>query len=337
MSKKKTILFLTLAAIAALIILTVAASGNRSSGELNARVEVKDSKADPEYAQASINLEKGGTYNISSGWLKNGELPGFVTGLIVYSEDGKEIFKTDGAALSIESKQLELDAGKYLFRYTFLASPESYEAYIRAHYPNREAGDIDYGIFRDGTWSMSYSIGITESRPYLKGLVMACGMLIGCLLIVLVKALSSSGKSTIREFDERELAIREKSFRYGFFALLIYFVLLMFVYGIGVDIPVETPLLIFTGIVIGICVMATYSIINDAYIHDENRKFFYISFGILAIANSVLSILNIVHGGVSENGVLTFSGCCIILCTIAVIYILVVLIIRNIRERENDV
>ena len=115
---------------------------------------------------------------------------------------------------------------------------------------------------------------------------------------------------------------------YGFWTLLEAF---------SIEIPLSKTLLIFLGVAVGVAVMLTNSIMKDAYFKlNENRKCFIAFFIFIGIFNIGIGIVHIVRGTFIDNGVVTASGSLNLLCGLLIGYLLVLLLIKKIKDKKEE-
>ena len=85
---------------------------------------------------------------------------------------------------------------------------------------------------------------------------------------------------------------------------------LMVCHGTGVELPIDVPLQLLTGLLVSASVLATIMIFKDAYFRlDENRTAWILFLAGFAILNFVIGVINIVNHNVLKDGVLSFMGC----------------------------
>jgi hypothetical protein len=146
-------------------------------------------------------------------------------------------------------------------------------------------------------------------------IALGCGMLIGLVLVAIILKVTKKDGSIKCKYDERQELARGKGFKYSFFTLLIYNVILAF--GISAQ---ETTLnhlilmmLILLGCGISIAVYVTYCIWKEAYISlNENKTRVLIAFMLIALSNFVIGFVNISNTGntqISLGWVNVFCGC----------------------------
>ncbi len=334
--KAKSIIGIVAAILVAVTAMMIIMPKNNFSSKLNTVVEVKNSVAKPEYSQTVVNVSKDGTYTISADWWME-NTPGFVTGLIVTDEAGNNVFSVTGGMLTADSRPMDLKKGQYLFKFEPLASGDAYRAYCAEHFSGEDMGDIDEDLFTDGTWNMQYKVSINEyfKNAYLAGLI--CGVVIGILLVALVVVVMRKENAPAKKYDERQIAAQGEAFKYGFYTLGIYMLVLMVCHGTGVELPIDVPLQLLTGLLVSASVLATIMILKDAYFRlDENRTAWILFLAGFAILNFVIGVINIVNHNVLKDGVLSFMGCTNLLCGVVMLYLLAVILVKTVKDREED-
>ncbi|MCF0123147.1 MAG: hypothetical protein HUJ67_03445 [Ruminiclostridium sp.] len=121
------------------------------------------------------------------------------------------------------------------------------------------------------------------------GLAVAFAALFFLLLLVVRK------KQLIikAEYDERQVAARGKAFRAGFFAMVLYFGVLMVVSIFGLELTVKyTVPVIFGGIIFGTAVFAVMAVIHDAYFQLHEKKSQQYTLILMTVANIASGLTN---------------------------------------------
>ncbi len=337
MSKKsKKILVIVVALLAIITFLIVVAPTHDYSSKIHNVIEVKDSEAQPSVFQTNLTLKEDGKYQISADWWQD-ETPGFVTGLIVYDEAGTEVFSVTGGMLNADSSVMDLKKGKYAFKFTCLGSVEAYNEYARANFSDGEIADIPADFFKPGSYEMDYEVRIAEAMGNAYIIYLLCGVAVGLLLVALIIIASRKDEIGKKKYDERQIAAQGMAYKLAFYTMLVYYALLMILFGAGVSLPVDNALLVFFGIALSAAVFATYAIAKDAYFSlNENSRSMLIMFSLMAVANILLGVLRIVSGEFMEDGVVTFTSAGNLICGVMLAYILAVIVIKGITDKEED-
>ena len=342
MSKKnKKILVILLAVIAVFVTMIVLMPESGYSKKMTTVVKVENAKASPEYLRMVVEIKKSGNYILNPDWLDN-DKPGFLTGFSMADESGKIVYSIAGGLLKNDSAPVELAAGKYTCRFDYICSNEDFSAYASEHsaYAAQSPviGEIpvDSDWFADGTWEMVYSLNVFQANRFNDIISISCGVILGLLLVALIVTISRDENATVQKYDERQVAEQGKAYKYGFYAMVAYLTILAILSDV-LSKYAEIKLLIFIGILVGGAVTVTYSILHDAYFRlDESRRFYIIFFAIISAFNIGLGIIQITKGQAFEEGVLTFTGGMNLICGIFILYVMIVLLIKKLHDREES-
>ena len=337
MSKKgKTLLVLVALLLAAVSVMIAIAPKNNYSAKLNTVVDVSGAETQPGFTQTVLTVKKDGLYQFSADWWMD-EAPGFVTGLIVYDEAGNSVFSVTGNMLSADSAIRNLKKGRYTFRFQPLTSAEAYRAYVTENFPGEEIGEVDESVFFDGTFNMCYLVEIKEYMKNAKLISTLFGVVVGCLLVAIVLVASKKETPAIGKYDERQIAAQGEAFKYGFYTMMVYMLILLICHASGVDIPLETGLQILVGILISAAVLATILIMKDAYFRlDENRIGWIMFFVAMALLNLVIGAVNIMNGNNIADGKLTTAGNANLFCGVVLAYLLIVILVKTVKDRKEE-
>lgn len=144
---------------------------------------------------------------------------------------------------------------------------------------------------------MDYQLG------YILGFAVVLGILIS---ILAYKGINQDNKAKPK-YDERQKAVRGKSFTYGFYASAIasFLFMLMHLFGLG---NFWGPYGYFTIIIIGIIVQMTHAIFHDAYLGlNTNARKYIIFMSIISVINIAAAVSGIISGEMFRDGVLNDS------------------------------
>ena len=173
------------------------------------------------------------------------------------------------------------------------------------------------------------------STAMLAGVI--CGVLVGLVLVVIILKWVRGDGSKKCKFDERQELVRGTSFKYGFFALIIYNGAYILASMALEKLPFDTATGMFFGICIGVMVFAAYGIWHDGYLAlNEKPARVMIAFTLIGIVNLALGIRSFVAGDAFVDGQLTFRGINLF-CGLLVVFIGVVYLLKWIKDvREGD-
>lgn len=166
-----------------------------------------------------------------------------------------------------------------------------------------------------------------------------CGVLVGLLLAFGILKFCNRNKKAKTEYDERQQRIRGKAYKYGFYTMMIYN-LLMGMTAIGdIPLPLSTGIICFCGLMAGACVVIAYTIWNDAYWGINSNPIRYLIIFVLALLiNAAIAVKAIVSGDMIVDGQL--QGAFInLLCALLFVFVAVLLLIKKsvgFDENEED-
>ncbi len=326
-----------LAVVLAVVLLASAICLGTLSGEyvnLRQMIVAEDGQCAVLPVTAELEVEKEGRYVFDGGWSTDKD--GFITGLYVTASDGSEPFAMTADSCDFRSERIELPAGICTVTLEFLTNALQAEEFCRVHNLPEVSSISDYTFAKDGTWTVDYEVGITVNpvAPYALGLIF--GGIIGCIIAAIVLFITRNGESAKCEFDERQEAIRGTGYKYGFVTLVSYMVLWMIFDLFEVELPFTRVIGSFIGIIIAFAVAITYWIINDAYFSlNDNKPRLMIAFSLISVANIIIGVINAIEGRCVENGKLTI-GSLNIICSILLLYVFVVILIRQRLAAKED-
>ncbi len=341
MSKKaRKVLALAIALVMAIAALFPLSSTRESGSYFEDEFDVVDSKVVPEYkatpggGSTSFDKDVYGFYRVV---VSSEPEEGIIIGFCVKDSAGNQVFCLTGNSYDAESTMLMFKADEeYTEEFEVLTSKESYEKYVKEHFDDGEVGDIDESFFKDGHYKVSYRIEVKERVKHAREFSLIAGFIIGILLVMIAFTVAKNDEVQI-EYDERQIAMQGKSYKYAFFAMLGYYGFWMLLEAFSISIPASKTLIIFLGVAVGIAVMLTNSIMKDAYFKlNENRKCFIGFFIFIGILNIGIGVTHIVRGTFIDEGVVTASGSLNLLCGLLIGYLLVLLLIKKIKDKRDE-
>ena len=336
MSKKiKLIMIASVISLIAFTVLIAVAPKHGYSINMNPLVEVKDSKASPEYNTYNvqkIKLNANGTYILKADWSDN-EMPGFITGLTLTDEAGKTLYSISGGLLSFDTEPIRLKAGNYTIRLEYLCNVDSYNAFQREN--SLKEGSVDESWFRDGTWHMSYRISVKEGSKATDAVMVCCGVVIAAMLIFTIITVATDDSSGKHKYDERQIAMQGKAYKLGFFTTIAVNMGLMTFSGYLGNFA-EIGVYMLLSVFVGVCVTLTNLIMNDAYFRlGENKALFLVVVALFAAINLGLGIRNILTGSIFTNGVLSFAGTANFILGLMIVYIFIILLVKKVKDSRE--
>ncbi len=162
------------------------------------------------------------------------------------------------------------------------------------------------------------------------------GVFVGIVIVAILLKLTKTDKSRKCRYDERQQLIRGTAYRYGFFSMMVINVLAIIFDSGEMPLPVESGVIHYVSILVGVGVYASYCILKDSYFAlNENKKVIMLVFCLVGIINFCGGILQIAHGNMIENGVVN-SNCINFLCGILFIVIFIILLVKSAMDKRED-
>ena len=164
----------------------------------------------------------------------------------------------------------------------------------------------------------------------------AVGLMIGIILCVIIFKTSNKDHKLTTEYDERQTIIRNKAYKYAFYTLAAYNILLMILDLAQVELPASHYITGFFGIILGSLVLACYCIWKDVYWGlNNNRRRYAVSFIIIGLAN-LIPVVGAVKSGVSLFSDGFAAPVVNLMCVIMLLIIGVELLIKAAVSRNSD-
>ena len=151
--------------------------------------------------------------------------------------------------------------------------------------------------------------------------------------IIAYKGINKDKKARAK-YDERQQALRGKSFTFGFYAMVAASIafMIMHLFGLG---DFWGPFGYCTIMIIGVIVQMTYAIFNDAYLGlNTNARKYMIFMSIVSLVNIVAAVMGIADGSMFEGGVLHESYTNL-LCSILFAVLVIDLGIKRLIDKKE--
>lgn len=168
----------------------------------------------------------------------------------------------------------------------------------------------------------------------------AVGMIVGAIVAFVIcfvafRKLNKNGKSKT-EYDERQKAIRDEGFKYGFWTLSAYLLVLIFLDSLEIELPMTQGIIYILGYFVAISVVIVHSIWNEAYFGINNiQKRWYYFMAIVGVANFAIAILGAVNGEMIVDGKVS-SPCVNLLCGLLFVVVLVTTVAKNLHDKKME-
>ena len=167
------------------------------------------------------------------------------------------------------------------------------------------------------------------------------GVIVGIVCCVIVFAIIAAvakkmGRRGPCEFDERQELIRGRGFKYGFFTLLIYNLIIgPLMNALAQDKLFDATTQNTFGVCIALLIFGGYCILNDAYMSlNEKPIATYILLGATGTMNLVIGLADLFHGTMVRDGKLSYHASNLMI-GVDLLLLVLVFLIRNIRNREE--
>ncbi|MGN0431976.1 MAG: hypothetical protein ACI4EQ_06420 [Lachnospiraceae bacterium] len=349
-NKRKTLIGIIVAVfcIAAFITLFILFGQNEeviTSFQFEENIVVTDGVADIGKTEIPFTLEKSGLYTMYTEWSGDeyaiGDNPadgGMITGLVVYSPAGEEVFCVTGESVKAESVEIGMAAGDYIAQYRYLTNEEALQALI-AETGAKEYDKEEYVYATDAVYEMEYHFTIRQAdgRNIFLVVGLITGVCVGLVVVAIVLVVTKDDKKMELKYDERQIQERGTAFKLGFFTQLLYMSFLCLCYMAGIKLPVDTEVVLFFGILLSTFVYVIYCIWKEAYISlNENVKKVNIAFVIIGIVNIFIGVMHCMQGDMIEDGILTFR-CMNLMCGIFILIVAIIIgCVELAKKREDD-
>ena len=320
-------------------------------------VEVSQGVPDKECCVQDFGIDENGTYTLHFQWLPEGTKVkdldtvsakdlGFLTTLVVFDKNGDEVYATEGLGLTVDT-QIELTAGLYHAEYHYLTTQHQYEEFAKTYMcgsheaPRRakEMASVFASLQTNGTYKMAHEFSAHSksaiSNLRLSGAIL--GLMIGFgLAFLMLLAITKGNRMQSPQYDERQELLRGRGFRYGFFSLLCFEMILFCLDMSDVFPGFDFSYIYCAGMFFGIMVHVVYCIWNEAYFAlNQKTSTVMIMFGSIFLLNLVVTILNILDGSMYHNGQFgpSFLN---LMCTLMFLTLFVTVVLKKIAvARQN--
>lgn len=335
---KKVVIWISSIAIVLLTVLgfgliAMEADNEMPSIQFTGNVTVEDGVPNPDKECVKFIVEKDGEYFWNYNW--KGE-PGIITGMSIISPEGEAVFACTADWCYAQSVAMELEEGIYEVEVTYITNTDAFNLFLTEHGMEKTESD-DYEYAANGTWNMEYTVSLEKSiRDTVFKIIFVISVAIGLLLVAIILAVTKNGDKAKCKFDERQELVRGRGFKYGFFTMMISSGILIALNALEVTLFDNSKVAMLLSIVLGVSVFASYCIWNDGYFAlNENRGKLLVILGFCGLLNTAVSISNIIHGNILENGALTFSSGNLFIAIIFVA-IFIVMLLKHIKDGKED-
>lgn len=158
------------------------------------------------------------------------------------------------------------------------------------------------------------------------------GIIVGLLICAVLFRFANTNKKLKTDYDERQRSIRNLAYKYSFYTVMFYEVL-MLILGVGeIEIPIPDYAVHFFGIILGCTVLGVYCILKDVYWGmNNNRKRYILVFAVAAALNIIPVAGSIAAGSYITDGKVSFP-----VVNLMVLFMLLVLLIAFLLKSVFD-
>lgn len=310
------------------------------TAEFTETVIVVNGEAKTKQVEKEFTIGKSGKYILNAEWKPDKD--GMLTGCTITDENGKMFFASTADGCNMESAPLKMEEGTYTLTLHFLTSKEQW--YVFLIEAEKELGafeltDIEYDFATDGEFTIPFNIVIEkQSFAYMLGFMVGVGIvLVVSVVVVFILMKVTKKDGTIKcKYDERQDLIRGRGFKYAFFTLLIYNMIVPMLKIFDVELLADSAALFMIGAIAGMLVYVIYAIWNEAYFSlNENPKAIMIAFAFIGLINLALGIVRMFDGTFLTEGKLTFNSINFLL-GIGFVIIFMTLAAKQIRNKREE-
>lgn len=306
--------------------------------EFEKKITVENFVPSEDKTEHKFEIEKGGDYVFHAAWRYNEE--GLVTGVEIFSQEGEQVFKATANGCDMYSKALELKKGTYTMVLTYIASNDSWVKFFENdNTENWEATpDLsqEHAGAADGTIQIDYKFDMCREIPIV-GIMFVMGILAGLILVVILVVTATKGDEVKARYDERQELVRGKGFKYAFFGMLIWEVILFALEPLEITIPMSVGNAYFINVIFGVTIYAIYCIWNDGYFALNQRTgLLMIVLTIMGVINLLMGINAFVQGYAWVNGQLSIRSINLFCGILMIIVCGTMLLKRFVKDRKEE-
>ncbi|MBR1441704.1 MAG: hypothetical protein IJ589_10850 [Lachnospiraceae bacterium] len=127
------------------------------------------------------------------------------------------------------------------------------------------------------------------------------GLMVGLIICVILFKIANTNKKIKSEYDERQEAIRNRGYKYSFYALIVAELALMCARALEITFPFADYLLHLGAMLFGLLFLGIYTIWNDAYWGMNNNRKRYTVIIVIAVLLNILPVVMAVKNGFLGN------------------------------------
>ncbi len=161
---------------------------------------------------------------------------------------------------------------------------------------------------------------------------MASGIFVGIILCVVLFRYANKDKKIKTSYDERQEAIRNVAFKYAFYTVMAYEMILMASGVAGLSFPSPVYIVNFLGIILGCTVLGVYCIWKDVFwgLNNNRERYFVVYAAVIA-----LNLLPLIIAGFSGGMILNNAQLVNIMVIIMMAVLLITMVIKSFVLRNS--
>lgn len=330
------------------------------TSEWSIDITLSDGEVEPRTSHGNFTIEEDGSYDLMLKYLPKGSslkslskhpetAPAFIAGCVITDEQGRFQYAISGSYFTVDTGMV-LTAGTYNLDYYYFTNREDYVEFAKTYLcgsamAESYADSIDFpysseiaaSSTKQGTWTMEHALSVSESGAQSsRNIAILLGLLIGFCLLILIFSLSIKGPELKEQYDERQELERGRGFKYAFFTMLIYFLIMFIINIAGIPLAADASVLYCCGVLLGVLVYMVYCIWHESYFSlNQNMFSIMVSLGLIGLINFVIGLSHLIAGTLVENGRLTFRVLNL-LCSFLFFALFLTMLLKKIVSSKGD-
>lgn len=302
---------------------------------IDGELYVEGSKEDIN-SRIPITVNKKDWYQLTMSGEASGDVPSdFILAMVLYDEQENEIAYVTGDMFDASMVPMELEVGDYYLEMYHVANENNLNNLIVSLEKGRKPIIEKEGFSTDGKWNIDFRFKMENDGKHQVTYLILTGLIIVAVLIVLMIAFRKN-ETSVDSYDERQILARGAAYKYGFFTMLVYFLMLNGFYAFDITAKVDNSVLMILGIFAGCAVFGTYSIWHDAYFRlNEKKTTVMLSLLVILGANLLSLYMNIKESRILVDGKIMMPASNVIVVVLLMIFIIEVMI-KSLVSRENE-
>lgn len=329
---------MALLALATLMVVIIMTDKNVMEMGFTKEITVVNHVPSEEQSEYEIEISKDGGYTFHAVWEENSL--GLTTGIEIFDEEGEQVFKATANGCDMYSGALELKKGTYTMVLTYITSNDQWVTYFENdnmedwdEKPNFENEHVNVP---DGTVLIDYKFELEREIPIL-GYAFVAGMLAGLIFVVILVTAATKGDEVKARYDERQELVRGKGFKYAFFSMITWAVILFALEPLEITLPLSTSNASFINVIFGVTVYATYCIWNDGYFALNQKSGLIMTvLIIMGVINLLMGINAFVEGYAWINGQLSIRSMNLFCGIVMIIVCTTMLLKKFVKDRKEE-